>query len=92
MEPDFLAFARAWIARDRRLAELLERNPAAAEPLVARLAEALANRRRKVDDGDGQVTFSIDLSRLDARTGFDAEALDEIARTLQELGPQGDDT
>lgn len=90
MEPDFTAFARAWIARDQRLSELLAKNPAAAEPLVARLAEALANRRHSVAAGEGQVTFSIDLSRLDPRTGFDAEALDEIARTLEELGPQGD--
>jgi len=91
MEPDFEAFARAWIARDQRLADLLARNPAAAEPLVARLAQALASRRQNLA-GEGQVTFSIDLSRLDPRTGFDAEALDEIARTLEELGPQGDDT
>ncbi len=89
MDPDFNAFARAWIARDQRLAEMLAKNPAAAEPLIARLAEALASRRRNLV-GEEQVVFNIDLSRLDPRTGFDSEALDEIARTLEELGPQGD--
>ena len=38
MDPDFKAFARAWISRDRRLSELLASDPAAAEPLIARLA------------------------------------------------------
>jgi len=62
-------------------------DPSAPAPRI----RIVASRRQNLA-GEGQVTFSIDLSRLDPRTGFDAEALDEIARTLEELGPQGDDT
>jgi hypothetical protein len=82
--PDFEALASAWVGNDARLREV---QPAQAQGLVERLAEALRKRREAVaqaEPQDGRLVVNIDRSRLDPKTGLDPQALDELARLIEE--------
>lgn len=90
MEPDFKAFARAWVANDPRTRQ---GDAARNDALVARLAAALEHRRSDLDaldPPDGSLVVSVDRSRLDAATGLDLDALAQLCDYLQEAAEDGD--
>ena len=85
-EPDFEALAKNWLKVDPRThdqdAELKAR-------IQARLAAALAERRRQVREAaaneGGDLVVSVDRSRLCPETGIDLAALAELAGFVEEL-------
>ena len=89
MEPDFKGFAQAWVGTDGRLSKFVQDNPDAADNLVAKMAEALDRRRRKVQDegtSGGDLIVTVDSSRFGGPTGLDGAAWDELAKLVEEHG------
>ena len=86
MEPDFEAFAQAWVAGDPRSRDLPGTDPERAQRVARRLAEALERRRKEsgAPAQEGDVVISVDRSRFTG-AGLDVEALDEMARYLEEV-------
>lgn len=87
MEPDFEALAEAWVAGDPRLRELARTDPERARQIGARLAQALERRRREVGPPppSGDLVINVDRSRFVPGAGLDAEALEQMARYIEEV-------
>lgn len=92
MDPDFKALAQAWLANDQRLQELRRTDPARAEAIVDRMAEALRQRRQGVAEPGpaaveerGDLVINIHPSRFVQGKGLDTEALEQIARYIEEV-------
>lgn len=87
-EPDFQALAASWVEGDPRTHEL---SPERKERLLARLAEAMANRRSdQMKDQRGDLVVRIDADRLSGKFGLDDSALDELVEFLQEVSDKDD--
>lgn len=92
MEPDFKALANAWLANDQRVQELRRTDPERAQAIVDRMAEALRQRRQgAAEPGPAQVEERGDLvvnvhpSRFVEGKGLDTDALEQIARYIEEV-------
>lgn len=92
MEPDFKALAEAWLAHDARLQELRRSDPARAEALVERMAEALRQRRQGAAEPGpaaveerGDLVIQVHPSRFVEGKGLDTEALEQVARYIEEV-------
>lgn len=92
MDPDFKALAQAWLANDQRLQELRRTDPARAEAIVDRMAEALRQRRQGVAEPGpaaveerGDLVINVHPSRFVQGKGLDTEALEQIARYIEEV-------
>jgi len=94
MEPDYRALARAWVEGDPRCRNLGRDDPDRPTRLASRLAEALEKRRREVATDSsaeaGDLVIQVDRSRFLPGAGLDAEALEEVARHLEDFVAGGE--
>jgi hypothetical protein len=81
--PDFQALAQLWLARDPR-AEALP--PEAREKIVARLAQALKQRRQKTNHShqDVGLVVNVDRDNIIPGKGLAEEAIEQLTKFLQE--------
>lgn len=87
MEPDFKGFAQAWVGTDQRLADFVRDKPDAADSLVAKMAEALDRRRRKVQSepkGGGDLIVNVGSDFFQGRKGLTSGAYDQLAQMIEE--------
>ena len=82
-EPNFEALAKLWLARDPRAANM---PPEAQAKIVARLAEALKQRREKTDHKkqDVGLVVNIDRDNLIPGKGLAEEAIEQLTQFLKE--------
>ena len=82
MEPDFKAFARAWLDGDPRLKDL---DPQRSEELMTRIAEAMDRRRRKVQSepqGGGDLIVSVPSDAI-ANGTLSEPAMSELTEIVE---------
>ncbi len=94
MDIDFEALARAWVEGDPRSRELARSDPERASRLVMRLAQALEKRRQQksADPAErGDLVIQVDRSRFVPGVGLDDEALDQVARYVEEVARENMD-
>lgn len=99
MEPDFKALAQAWLANDPRVLELRRTDPQRADALVDRMAEAMRQRRQGVAEPGpavveerGDLVINVHPSRFVEGKGLDTEALEQIARYIEEVAQEDEES